>query len=189
MDIRLLGSTFRLRQLAQQFGHFWAYAVSPETIAELFGNSASFAEFQEKLREHCAALNISPIGGRYLEDATYDNGWLTAFFGSHQQIRVSINPDQPFLRVEYTNGDRCTCAIYHDSDGGLVWESFPKTARDAVRVLRVLSVLAEVDHKLCIKTHLPQELEGEEAELYQRVPSWAHLWVNPSDLKDILSAR
>jgi hypothetical protein len=189
VDIRLLGSVFRLRQLAQQFGHFWAYAVSPETIAELFGNSASFAEFQDKLREHCTALNISPVGGRYLEDASFEGGWLTAHFGGSNQLRVALNPNQTLLRVEYTNGDRYTCAIYHDSGGELVWESFPKTARDAVRVLRTLAILAECDPKLFLTTYLPKELDNEEAQLYQRTLSWAHLWVNPSDLKDILSAR
>jgi len=189
MSIRLLGSVFRIRRLAQEFGHFWSYAVDPETLAEIWHQSADFAEFKKNLGKLCAELNIAPVGGCYLQDATYNNGWLTATFGSHQQIRVSINPDQPLLRVEYTNGDRCTCAIYHDSDGELVWESFPKTARDAVRVLRTLAILAECDPKLFLTTHLPKELDNEEAQLYQRVPSWAHLWINPSDLKDILSAR
>jgi len=189
MNARLLGSLFRLRRLAAEFNHFWAYAVSPETIAELLGNSASFAEFQEKLRKLCANLNIAPIGGRYLEDASFEEGWLTAHFGRDNQLRVSINPDLTLIRTEYVNGERHTSAVYDDTNETLNWESPPQTARDAIRVLRAIAVLAELDQKTFIKAYLPSELDNDEAKLYMRVPSWAHLWVSPAVLEDLLSTR
>ena len=188
MDICLLGSIFRLRQLAQQFGHFWSYAIDIENLAELWSNSTNFAEFQEKLRERCVALNISPVGGRYFEDAYLEEGWLTAFFGGANQLRVALNPDKTIFRAEYTNGSRYTCAVYDSVTGDLTWESPPQTARDAIRVLRAIAVLAELDHKMFIKTHLPSELDNAEAGLYMRVPSWAYLWISPAVLEDILPA-
>jgi hypothetical protein len=189
MNARLMGSVFRLRQLAAEFNHFWAYAIPTETLAEIWTKSSNFTEFKKNLGETCARMNISPIGGKYLEDAHFEKGWLTAYFGRNQQIKVSIDPDRMLFRVEYTNGQRWCSVVYNNTSGELTWESSPQTPRDAVRVLRVLSVLAECDHKLFITTHLPKELEGEEAELYQRTTFWAHLWINPEDLKDILSVR
>ena len=189
MNGRILGSIFRLRQLAQEFGHFWSYGVNPETLAELFQTSASFAEFQEKLQKACAEQNIAPVGGRYLEDAYLKEGWLIAHFGGNNQLRVALNPDKIIFRAEYTNGHRHTSAVYDDITGDLTWESPPPTPRDAVRVLRVLAVLAEADHRMFVKTHLPPNLKDDEASLYMRVPSWAYLWISPAVLEDVLPAR
>ncbi len=187
MDIRLLGSIFRLRRIAWEFGHYWSYGVEPEKLAELFGNSASFAEFQKKLRELCIETNTSPVGGRYLEDASFEEGWLTAFFGGDNQLRVSLNPDQKLIRAEYVNGSRRTSAVYNNSDGELFWETpLPTTPRDAVRVLKVIAVLAECNPKLFVNAHLPSELNNEEARLYTNLPSWSHLWVSPAVLEDVL---
>ena len=188
MNGRILGSIFRLRQLAQEFGHFWSYAVDPEDLAELWGKSTNFAEFQERLRELCAKLNNCPVGGRYLEDARIENGWLTAAFGADNQLQVSLTTAPILIRAEYANGKRHTCAVYNNVTGDLTWESPPQTARDAIRVLRVIAVLAGLDHKMFIKAHLPSELDNAEAGLYMRVPSWAYLWISPAILEDILPA-
>jgi len=187
MNARLLGSLFRLRRLAAEFNHFWSYGVSPEDLAEMWSNSTGFVEFQEKLRERCAELDIGPVGGRYLEDAHLDE-WLTAYFGASNQLRVSLRPNGMF-RVEYTNGHRSACATYSDIGGELIWENPPQTARDAVRILRAIAVLAEADHRMFINAHLPAELAGEEAKLYANLPSWSHLWIHPSILENILPAR
>jgi hypothetical protein len=71
----------------------------------------------------------------------------------------------------------------------LTWEIPPENARDAVRILQVIATLAELDSKTLIEAYLPQELNNEEAQLYMRVPSWPHLWINPTDLKNILPVR
>jgi hypothetical protein len=189
MNVRLLGSVFRLRRLAQEFNHFWSYAVNIEDLAEIYHQSANFAEFKENLGKLCAELNIAPVGGCYLQDATYDNGWLAAFFGGSNQLKVMINPDKMLIRVEYTNGQRGCSAVYNDTNGKLTWESPPQTARDAVRVLRVIAVLAELDPYPFVRTHLPERFDDtDEADLYTKV-RWTYLWINPQDLKDILSAR
>jgi hypothetical protein len=163
--------------------------VSLEDLAELFANSKSFPEFQERLGKLCDERNISPIGGRYLEDASFEDGWLTAFFGGSNQLQVSLNPERLILRAKYTNGQRSVCASYDDTTGDLTWEIPPENARDAVRILQVIATLAELDSKTLIEAYLPQELNNEEAQLYMRVPSWPHLWINPTDLKNILPVR
>jgi len=188
MDARLLGSLFRLRGLALKFGHFWSYAVAPEDLAEIYHHSANFAEFQEKLREMCISLNIAPVGGRYLEDARIEDGWLTAVFGSGDQLRVSLTTAPILIRAEYVNGNRYASALYDDVAGDLTWESPPQTARDAVRILKVIAVLAECNPKHFVNTHLPAELDNDEAALYMSVPSWAYLWISPAVLEDILPA-
>jgi len=188
MHARIFGSILRLRQLAQKFNHFWSYAIPLETIADLFWEAKDFADFQNKIKDACVQLDESPIGGRYFGDAIYDNGWLKYTFGRHGQLKVALNPDMIF-QAEYVGSEGvCTRATYDDAKGELKWEIFPQRSRDAVRVLRALSVLAEADTKMFTDTHLPEDLKTPEAYLYINAPSWGHLMVNPDDLKDILSA-
>jgi len=190
MDIRLLGSIFRLRQLAQQFGHFWSYAIEAEDLAEIYHRSADFAEFQKNLSDVCGRVNIAPVGGRYLEDAVLENGWLTAVFGGNDQLRVAIHPEQKLIRAEYVNGSRYTIAVYNSSDGALVWETPASTARDAIRILKTIAILAENDSRAFINAHLPEHFQQtEEARLYSNVPSWSYLWISPAVLEDVLPAR
>jgi hypothetical protein len=189
MNQRLLGSIFRLRRLAQKFNHFWSYAVHLEDLTELFLTSSEFSEFQKKLAELCGDQNISPIGGRYLEDARFEDGWLSASFGGNDQLKVSINPHTLQIVVEYINGARAARAVYNAENGKLTWDVFPQCARDAVRILHCIAVLDEIEPRGFTRAYLPEELAGREAELYLNAPTWAHLWVNPDDLKDILEPK
>jgi hypothetical protein len=189
MNHRVLGSIFRMRRLAQKFGHFWSYDIAPETIAEIWHNSANFAEFQKTLAAMCTERNIAPIGGRYFEDARLEEGWLIASFGGNDQIKVSIAPDSGVLVVEYTNGTRRARAVYNAENGKLLWEIPPQAPRDAVRVLHCIAILDEIEPKAFTRAYLPEELSGREAELYLTTPTWAHLWINPDDLNDLLEPK
>jgi len=188
MSIRLLGSIFRLRRLAEEFGHFWSYAVSPEDICEFFKNSRTFGGFQKRLARFCALHDECPLGGRYFEDARYEDGWLMYGFGRHNQILVAIQPQTETIRAEYVGAEGPRARATYDSvNDELSWDVFPQHPRDAIRVLRAIASLTEHDPRLFVNTHLPEELDTDEAELYKRARSWGYLLINPADLKDLLS--